>query len=419
LTLIKHPEQEQKLIVDVLVIGSGGAGCSAAHKARQLVGEVVLVTRGEFLDSKTSRAQGGIQAAIGDGDSPSLHYQDTMKAGEYTNDPQLVKILTERATETIQWLERQGIAFDREGQDYRLQIAGGLSKPRILSCGDGSGNRIMARLSEMISGDDIRVEENSAAVSIQRDSGMFRIELRSTVNGDSHFLQARSVVITAGGGIPQEKRQGLVLSGGDSIPDSIELAASVGAEIVDSDLVQYHPTGIILPESLRRKPVPEGVRAAGAKLLNCEMKPFADEMATRRILCDAIVRECQEGRGISTEDGRKGVWLNTPAIDQLHGAGATADRFPVLYREMLEHDHDITQRPILVYPLVHYTLGGIRIDANAETTIDGLYAAGEAAWGVHGSDRLMGNSLLDVFVFGRIAGEQAARHALDSRQAVK
>lgn len=404
------------MIVDVLVIGSGGAGCAAAHKARQLVDDVVIVTRGAFLDSKTFRAQGGIQAAIGDGDSPSLHFEDTMKAGEYTNDPQLVKILTSRATETIQWLEEQGIVFDREGPNYRLQTAGGLSKPRILSCGDGSGNRIMAQLSEMVRKDDIRVEEHSAATSIRREEEIFRIGLRSSLTGKHHTFRARSVVITAGGGIPEEKRHGLALAGGESIPDSNELAAGIGAEVVNPDLTQYHPTGIILPVALRRKPVPEGVRGAGARLLNHEMQPFTDEMATRRILCEAIIKECQEGRGVTTEDGRKGVWLDTPAIDQRHGPGHTAQKFPVLHREMLEHDHDITQRPILVYPLVHYTLGGIRIDADAKTTIDGLFAAGEAAWGVHGSDRLMGNSLLDVFVFGRIAGEQAAKYALKSLQ---
>jgi len=402
---------ENALVSDVLIIGSGGAGCAAAHEASQRISRVVMLTRGGFLESKTARAQGGIQAAVSDADSTSRHYADTMAAGENANDPELVQILTSSASNTIDWLEQQGVRFDREGADYRLQGAGGLSMPRILSCGDASGNRIMAQMAEMVKKDGVRVVEYAAVRSIRPQRGFFEVDVLTLQDGAGYCLRTAAIIIAAGGAIPSEKRAGLELPGGAEIPDGLQLATAAGAEVASPDLMQYHPTGIVVPKALRRKPVPEVVRAAGAELLNSEMKPFVDALATRRKVCDAIVNECQRGRCVTTEDGRKGVWLDTPAIDRKQGAGHTMRSFPAFYREMLELGHDITRLPVLVYPLAHYSLGGIRIDANTRTTVSGLFAAGEATWGVHGKDRLMGNSLLDIFVFGRIAGQQAACYA--------
>ena len=155
------------------------------------------------------------------------------------------------------------------------------------------------------------------------------------------------------------------------------------------------------------------LRAAGAVLLNASGVPFTDPMITRGMLSDAIVRECAEGRGVATDDGRVGVWLTTSRVDGARGRGYLAKTYPVLYEKFLEAGHDIAARDVLVYPIVHYSLGGIRIDSNAATSVSGLFAAGESTYGVHGKERLMGNSLMDIFVFGRIAGRSAALHSAE------
>ena len=133
-------------------------------------------------------------------------------------------------------------------------------------------------------------------------------------------------------------------------------------------------------------------------------------MMTRKKLCDAIVEECEIGNGEKTKDGRIGVWLDTPQVDKINGSGYTAIHFSTLYNQMLKLGHDITKKRVLIYPIAHYTLGGIKIGPDCMTAVRGIFAAGEATWGVHGADRLMGNSLLEIFVFGRLAGQSAAKH---------
>ena len=400
---------------DVIILGSGGAGCSAALEAITEVKNVILFTRDRFLSSKTARAQGGIQAAIGNGDSPEYHFQDTMKAGEYENDEELVRILTENSASAISWLEGLGVQFDQKDGNYKLQNAAGLSHPRILSCGDESGNKLITPLMDAVLNSEVVVKEHSAVYEIRKQDGAFTVNVQNIITGDKYSYTGHSVIIASGGAIPGEIKAGLSLPGGETIPDSLQLAEQLGAEVINPDLVQYHPTGIVEPAELRRKPVPEVMRAAGAELLNAELQPFTDPLQTRRKLCDAIVNECREGRCVETSDGRKGVWLNTPSIDKRNGTGYTSKNFTKFYNTMLEHGCDITETPILVYPIAHYSLGGIKIDRHTSTNIKGLFAAGESTWGVHGKDRLMGNSLLDIFVFGRIAGQEAAKYAKQAR----
>ncbi|MCB1085946.1 MAG: FAD-binding protein [Verrucomicrobiae bacterium] len=222
----------------------------------------------------------------------------------------------------------------------------------------------------------------------------------------------RTVVLATGGAMPEERSAGLVEEGLANMPDGLDLAARLGARVVMPDLVQYHPTGILLPKALRRKRLPETMRGAGARFLNREGEAFVDPLLTRNDLTQAIIEECQKGLGVETDDGRQGVWLDTPRIDQVNGAGYLREHFPTFHALFLEHGHDLTVDPVLVFPILHYTLGGVEIGPHAETAVPGLFAAGETTWGVHGMERLMGNSLLDIFVFGRIAGRSAAAKAL-------
>lgn len=402
-------------IFDVVILGAGGAGCAAAIEARQITPRVLLVTNGSFQESKTSQAQGGIQAAFGENDSPEKHADDTLRTGQHANDPKLVRIMAESARETIHWLESLGVVFNKKDGSYVLQTAAGLSEPRVLSAGDMAGKGIMAALIRETQRVGIAVKEHSAVHHISKSDGSFQLTLRAKDQVEALILHARSVVIATGGFMPREKAGGYSSSTKSETPDGITLAESLGATVVCPDLVQYHPTGVILPRELRRVRLPETMRSAGAVLLNRQGREFTDSLMTRNDLTQAIVEECRRGNGVDTDDGRRGVWLDTPRLDQINGSGFTRTHYPTFVQMFLDHGHDITQHPVLVYPILHYSLGGINIDEHCETTVPGCFAAGEITWGVHGKERLMGNSLLDIFVFGRIAGKNAAQRATNIR----
>ena len=396
---------------DVLVIGSGGAGCSAAIEANNSGCNVLMITLSEFLDSKTANAQGGIQAAISNEDSYEAHINDTLKAGEYENDIELVKILAKNAPDTIAWLEAKGVEFDKKADKYHLQHAAGLSHARILSCGDKSGNRLMNPLKKTIENTNIEVWLTSYPTNITKENnGYFIVDIESKVHGKAKIL-SKTIILACGGYIAPEKKIGLAKSNNRNIPDLYNILNQIGIEVILPDLLQYHPTGILLPKALRRERVPETVRSAGATILNKHLLEFCDPLELRNKLTNKIVEECKKGNGVQTKDGRIGVWLNTPKVEEIHGVGYYEKHFPTLLSNFSKHGIDIRNEMILVYPILHYSLGGIKIDKNSETNITGLFAAGEATYGVHGKDRLMGNSLLDIFVFGRIAGQNAAKTA--------
>lgn len=404
-------------VYDVVVLGGGGAGCAAAIEASQVTANLVLVTSGSLQDSKTYQAQGGIQAAFGKNDSVEKHCRDTLETGQHANDPRLVRILAESARATIHWLESLGVAFNKQDGEYVLSTAGGLSEPRVLSVADQAGKGIVAALVREVRRRGITVLEHSAAWEVAKDGDVFRLVVRKTGDDTPRTLDARTIVLCTGGFLAREKATGYSDPAKSQSPDGITLAESLGALVVNPDLVQYHPTGVILPAELRRVRLPETMRGAGAVLLNRHGEEFADSLMTRNALTQAIVEQCQQGNGVDTPDGRRGVWLDTPRIDKIHGAGFTRERFPTFVQMFLDHGHDICKDPVLVYPVLHYSLGGVKLDENCETTVPGCFAAGEVTWGVHGKERLMGNSLLEIFVFGRIAGRNAAERAMGVRHA--
>ena len=393
---------------DLVIIGSGGAGCAAALEAFQLNQNIVILTKGSADYSKTANAQGGIQAAIGEGDSPELHFQDTMKAGKFKSEEKIVRVLTESAAETIQWLENIGVQFDRVDGGYKLKKAGGVSKARVLSCGDSTGNKIIKPLLSVVKEKGISLQENTGVKHIRKEKDRFYLDI--VQDGVEKTIETKAVVLATGGLLPKGKRAGLDLGDMASFPDGIGLAEQLQAEVLNADLTQYHPTGIILPKALRRDRLPETMRDSGARLLNKNLEEFVDPLQTRNIVHTAIVNECESGRGVKTEDGYVGVWFTTNEIDKKMGAGYVEKNYPKFYHLFLSHGQDLSKEPVLVYPIVHYSLGGVKINEKTETTVPGFFAAGETTWGVHGEERLMGNSLLDIFVFGRIAGRQAAQY---------
>lgn len=404
---------------DVLILGGGGAGTAAALTAAEQGVRVLLATKLRWGDSNTIMAQGGIQAADKENDSPAQHYLDLVGGGGFVNIPELARALVTDAPAIIRWLEELGVMFDKEPDGtMRTVHGGGTSRRRMHSCRDYTGMEIMRVLRDEARNRGIQVLEFSPAVELLLDeSGQCAGAILCDLETEEFFVvRARSTIIATGGmgrlhvqGFPTTNHYG-------ATADGIVLAYRAGARLVFMDTVQYHPTGVAYPEQILGQLVTEKVRGLGAQLLNVEGEQFVNELETRDLVSAAIIRECtQRNRGVVTPTGMLGVWLDTPMIDIKRGPGTTARALPAMVRQYKRYGIDITSEPILVYPTQHYQNGGILINERAETSIPGLYVAGEASGGVHGRNRLMGNSLLDILVFGRRAGQTAARAALQTR----
>jgi aspartate oxidase len=193
--------------------------------------------------------------------------------------------------------------------------------------------------------------------------------------------------------------------------DGLALAYRLGAKLLQIDTFQYHPSGAVYPEQLIGALVTEGIRSEGGHLVNSKGERFVNELDTRDVVSSSIIRECEEGRGIRTMSGRVGVWLDTPLLDVEHGPGTVAKHFPAMVKQYERFGLDISKDPVLIYPTLHYQNGGVQIDVHGEANVRNLFVAGEASGGLHGRNRLMGNSLLDLMVFGKQTGTAAATRA--------
>ena len=397
---------------DVLVVGSGGAGMSAAVAAREAGADVLVVTKSALGASNTGRAQGGIQAAVGADDSTADHFDDSFAAGHEDARPELLRTLVEGGPDAIAWLSSLGVEFTRDGDDLRVIRCGGARRPRLLQAGERTGAEMVQALRAAVRASGAEVRESAELVALRRDVDGWAATLRAKDGGEDE-VHARAVVLAAGGGMGGEAaRLGEKSTNHpDATPEVLEMAIALGAEATDLDSWQRHPTGALWPEALAGYALPETTRAYGATLHDAAGDRFVDELAPRDVVADAIIRVVDEGRGAEAPDGARGVWLDTTAIDREHGAGFTAERLAYVHNRYLRQGVDITKERVLVYPVLHYRNGGLVIDAQGATTVDGIYAAGEITGGVHGTNRLMGNSLLDTVVFGRIAGAAAAGRA--------
>ncbi len=398
---------------DVLVVGSGGAGMSAAVAAREQGASVIIITKAALGASNTGRAQGGIQAALGPEDSTEAHFEDTLAAGHDDGDPVLVRTLVEGGPGAIEWLASIGVPFTRDGDELRVIRCGGARRPRLLQAGERTGAEMVRALRAAVRTSGARVRESTALMSLVPVAGGWRATTLAK-DGSHSEVMATTVLLAAGGGMGGEAARIGVKSTNhsDATPEVLEMALALGATGRDLDSWQRHPTGAIWPPGLGGYALPETTRSYGATLHAASGEQFVDELAPRDVVADAIIRTVEEGRGAPAPDGTMGVWLDTTAIDRVNGAGFTADRLAYVHNRYLTQGVDITKERVLVHPVLHYRNGGLVIDEHGHTTLDGLYAAGEITGGVHGTNRLMGNSLLDTVVFGRIAGAAAAREAL-------
>jgi succinate dehydrogenase / fumarate reductase flavoprotein subunit len=408
------------------VVGSGGAGLTAAWwavKSGVDPSQVLIVTKLRLGDSNTIKYQSGTQAATGPDDSPVLHFLDTLAGAHFTNNPRLVMVLAEEAPFVIKWLEELGVRWSRVGDDLERLPGGGATRARLHCCGDYTGLEVMRVLKDEVRSLGISVLEFHPVVELLTDPDTGRASgaiLYSFDTKEYKVVRSKVVILATGGigrlhiaGFPTTNHYG-------ATGDGLVLAYRVGAGLVDLDTLQYHPTGVAWPEAILGELIPEKTRSIGGQLVNVNGERFVYELEPRDVVASAIIRECAEGRGVVTPTGTCGVWLDTPIIELLKGAGTIKRELPALYRMFLRHGIDITQEPILTYPTLHYQNGGVLIDEWTHVLrpsgepIPGLLAAGEVTGGIHGRNRLVGNSTADIFVYGRRAGIEAAKIARET-----
>jgi succinate dehydrogenase / fumarate reductase flavoprotein subunit len=433
---------------DVLVIGAGGAGLRAAIEASAAGVKVGLICKSLLGKAHTVMAEGGIAAALGnvdERDSWKVHFADTMRGGQYVNNWRMAELHAREAPDRVRELEAWGAVFDRTGDGRILQRNfGGHKYPRLAHVGDRTGLEMIRTLQDhgIHKGIDVHMEVTVTSLLKDGDriAGVFGYDRE---RGRFRVFKARAVVL-ATGGIGRAYR--ITSNSWEYTGDGHSLAYHAGAELIDMEFIQFHPTGMVWPPSVRGILVTEGVRGEGGILTNTAGKRFmfedipdnyksqtADneeegwryvtgdksarrppELLTRDHVSRCIVREIKEGRG--TEHG--GVFLDIAWIKK-HIPNAPEHirrKLPSMYHQFKElAGIDITSQPMEVGPTTHYVMGGVRVDSDSQMSrVPGLFAAGECAAGINGANRLGGNSLSDLLVFGKRAGEYAARYAREA-----
>lgn len=402
---------------DVLVIGAGSAGLSAALEASDTGANVLLATKLRLGDSNSMMAQGGIQAADQLDDNPAIHYLDAMGGGHFDNKPELVDALVNDGPIAIKWLEDLGVMFDKtKSGSMTVAAGGGTSRKRMHSARDYTGAAICRVLRDEVYNrpDKIKYIEYTAIIELVLDDkgqavGALAYHLE---NKQYSLIKARSIIIATGGFGRLHIQNFETTNHYGATADGLVLAYRAGAPLLYMDSVQYHPTGAVFPEQIVGFLCTEKIRGLGAQPVNRDGELFVYPLEPRDVEAASFIRESTDrGLGIKTPSGLAGIWLDSPLIEQLSGEGSIEKALPAMLRQFQRFDIDITKYPMLVYPTLHYQNGGIDINEKAETNIPGLYVAGEASGGVHGRNRLMGNSQLDIIVFGRRSGKYAAERA--------
>jgi len=298
-----------------------------------------------------------------------------------------------------------------------LRPGGGTSLPRVLACKDYTGLEIMRVLKDAVLLSSTKTLQNHAALELLDDGGgqVSGAVLWDRSRGSLVTVSARAVIIATGGSGQLRFQEFPTSNHLGAVGDGLILAYRQGCKLVDSDSYQYHPSGTAYPEALVGQLVTESIRSMGAQVVNAEGKRFVNEMAFRDVLAAAIIREVAEKRGVQTPTHRAGIWLDTPLIDLQNGKGVLRRKFPGIIHRFERYNINPTKQPILIYPTLHYQNGGIQIDRDGRTEVKGLWAAGEVTGGIHGTNRLMGNSLLDITVFGRRAAMSIQRDLPERR----
>jgi succinate dehydrogenase/fumarate reductase flavoprotein subunit len=414
---LEHPDYE----TDILIIGGGGAGCAAAIIAMQNGAKSIISTKLRIGDANSMMSQGGMQAAVTPQDSPTRHFLDAIGGGHFDNKPELVRALTEDAPDVVRWLEELGVVWDKDSEGNMLVLHGGdTSRKRMHSCRDYTGAVIMRTLMDEVRNhpDKITVLEFMPIVELIMDNkGHCAGGVLYNMETEEYFTVKAKATIIATGGYGRLHIRGFDTTNHyGATGDGLVIAYRAGAKLLYMDSVQYHPTGAAFPEQIAGFLITEKIRGAGGQPLNKHGQLFVFPREPRDVESSALIRECLErNNGIETPSGRLGVWLDSPLIEMLRGEGYIKKNFPAMLRQFIRYGIDITKEPMLVYPSLHYQNGGVEINDHCESNIPGLFVAGEASGGVHGRNRLMGNSVLDYNVFGRRAGKYAAEYSKSAK----
>jgi succinate dehydrogenase / fumarate reductase flavoprotein subunit len=408
------PDQHEVREHDVLIIGAGGAGLRAAIAATERGLSVGVVSKSLLGKAHTVMAEGGMAASVGNVDPEDnwqTHFMDTMRSGKFLNNWQMVEIFTKEAPERVYELEQWGALFNRTEEGKISQRAfGGHTYRRLCHVGDRTGLEMIRTLQEKTLATDARVYmETTVTRLFKNDEGRVVGALAYTrESGRFIHFKARAVVMATGGWGRIYK---VTSNSWEGTGDGCVLAYDVGAELVDMEMVQFHPTGMVWPPGVRGLLVTEGVRGEGGVLRNSEGERYMEnydsekmELSTRDVVARANYTEVTEGRG----SPHGGVYLDITHL----GYNGIMKKLPTMYEQFKNlADIDISKEPMEVFPTIHYVMGGIKVDPETcETNVPGLFAAGECAGGLHGANRLGGNSLTDLLVFGRRAGEGAAEY---------
>jgi succinate dehydrogenase / fumarate reductase, flavoprotein subunit len=403
---------------DVLIIGAGGAGLRAAIAATERGLSVGVISKSLLGKAHTVMAEGGVAASMGNVDPDDgwqTHFMDTMRSGKFLNNWQMVEIFTKEAPDRVYELEQWGALFNRteEGKISQRPF-GGHTYRRLCHVGDRTGLEMIRTLQEKTLATDTRIYMETTVTRLFKNDEDRVVGALAYTRESGRFIhfKAKAVVMATGGWGRNYK---VTSNSWEGTGDGAVLAFEAGAELVDMEMVQFHPTGMVWPPGVRGLLVTEGVRGEGGVLRNSEGERYMEnydpekmELSTRDVVARANYTEVTEGRG----SPHGGVYLDITHL----GYNGIMKKLPTMYEQFKNlADIDISQEPMEVFPTIHYVMGGIKVDPETcETNVPGLFAAGECAGGLHGANRLGGNSLSDLLVFGRRAGEGAAEYVKDN-----
>ncbi len=390
----------------VLVIGSGGAGVRAAIEA-SLYGDTLLISKTMVgKGGCTTMAEGGFNAVLRETDSCGIHFEDTMKGGAFLNDQELVNILVKEAPLRMGDLVKWGAVFDFTDSDEVAQRPfGGQRFPRTCYAGDRTGHEMMTTLVERLDSTNVTTLQEYTVIDLLKDDNRVIGAMALSEKGDLILLKADSTILATGGGT---RVYDISTNSSSGTGDGFAIGYRAGAELIDMEMVQFHPTGAVFPYDARGRLVTEAVRGEGGVLLNNKGERFMKnydpqrmELSTRDVVSRAIATEIQNGRG--SPNG--GVYLDVTHLPREQ----IETRLPVMLEQFLRFGVDIRVTPMEVAPTAHHIMGGLRITTECRTTLPGLFACGEVSGGVHGANRLGGNALAETQVFGRRAGDAAGK----------
>ena len=402
--------------VSVLIIGGGGAGTSAAIWANYSgvpIDEILVCNKLRHGDANTVMAQGGIQIADRPEDSPLIHYLDAVGGGHFDNIPELAKALVNDAPTILKWHKDLGVMYDLDEEGNFLVLSGGgTSRFRMHSAKDYTGLEIFRVVRDEFRNLKIPVLEFTPAIELITDeTGRIAGAVLYHLETKQYFVvRAKTTIMSTGGfgrlhvsGFPTTNHYGATM-------DGVLMAYRAGAKLRNLESTQFHPTGAAYPEQIVGLLITEKVRGLGAQVLGRNGEQICYPLEPRDVEASAIIRCCTSTDNyLETPTSMRGVWLDSPLIEEIRGKGTILNNLSAMDRMFQRFGIDMTVDPLLIYPSLHYQNGGILHDEWCHSSVPGLLVAGEVSGGVHGKNRLMGNSLLEINVFGRRAGIEAAK----------